>query len=112
MTPVTIEGMMMWIRRSFAISFQLDPYILTSNFQNKYLSMSSTIDTALGDSVRQMKQDWDERAGIDAKWFINCVKLGQTDEEFDATGFPEVQRFITADLRLLIGDRDPRSLRL
>lgn|GEM_PF-578545 len=112
MTPVTNEGMISEIRSSFAISFQIDPYILTSIFQNKYFSMSSTTDTALGESARQMKRDWDERAAIDAKWFINCVKLGQTDEEFDATGLSEVQRFITADLRLLIGDRDPRSLRL
>jgi ubiquinone/menaquinone biosynthesis C-methylase UbiE len=64
------------------------------------------------DFVHIMKRDWDDRACHDAKWFINTLRLQQTDEEFDRTGKVEVERLILADLPLLTQDRDPRSLRL
>ncbi len=62
--------------------------------------------------TEQMKQDWDGRAREDAKWFINCNKLGQSEEEFDATGDEHARGFVGADLGILIENRDPRSLRI
>ena len=59
-----------------------------------------------------MKREWDERASQDAKWFINTLRFQQTEEEFDRTGLIEVERLVLADLALLTGKRDPKSLRL
>jgi SAM-dependent methyltransferase len=64
------------------------------------------------DLAKDMKRDWDERACEDAKWYINCAKHGQTEEEFDTTGLAEVRRFVTSVLTLLVGDRDPHSVRM
>ena len=46
-----------------------------------------------------------------AKWYINTVKMDQSDDEFDATGRPEVQKFVLAD-PILTKDRDLKRLRL
>jgi ubiquinone/menaquinone biosynthesis C-methylase UbiE len=59
-----------------------------------------------------MKRDWDDRAREDARWYINTVRRGQSDEEFDATCQHDIQNFILADLNVLTGGRDPRTLRL
>ena len=59
-----------------------------------------------------MKRDWDERARQDARWYINTIRRGQSDEEFDQTGAVEVERLVLADLHLLTGGRDARGLRL
>ncbi len=58
-----------------------------------------------------MKRDWDDRARENAKWYINTVKKDQSDDEFDATGRPEVQKFVLAD-PVLTKDRDLKRLRL
>jgi len=62
--------------------------------------------------VERMKRDWDERAIEDARWYINSLRVNQTDEEFDRTGIVEVERLVLADLDLLTGGRDPRTLSL
>ncbi|MEK7833463.1 MAG: methyltransferase domain-containing protein [Acidobacteriota bacterium] len=59
-----------------------------------------------------MKHDWDDRARQDAKWFINTLRLQQSEEEFDQTGAFEVSRLVMADLPLLTGGRDPKTLRV
>lgn len=59
-----------------------------------------------------MKHDWDDRARQDAKWFINTLRFQQTEDEFDQTGAFEVNRLVMADLQLLTGGRDPKTLRL
>ncbi|MFN0088415.1 MAG: class I SAM-dependent methyltransferase, partial [Blastocatellia bacterium] len=64
------------------------------------------------DLARVMKQDWDERAREDARWYINTLRHRQTDEEFDQTGCVEVDRLIRADLSLLTGGRDAGKLRV
>jgi SAM-dependent methyltransferase len=62
-------------------------------------------------SVR-MKDDWNRRATEDAKWYINTYKRDQTDEEFFRQGQQVVDAILQADLDLLCGGRDPRTLRL
>lgn len=51
----------------------------------------------LGDQADAMKRDWDDRARENAKWYINTVRRDQSDEEFDATGLPEVINFVLSD---------------
>ncbi|MGE0101742.1 MAG: class I SAM-dependent methyltransferase [Blastocatellales bacterium] len=62
--------------------------------------------------VERMKRDWDDRAREDARWYINSLRVNQTDDEFDRTGIVEVERLVLADLDLLTGGRDPRTLSL
>ena len=59
-----------------------------------------------------MKHEWDDRARQDAKWFINTLRLQQTEAEFDQTGAFEVHRLVMVDLPLLTGRRDPKTLRV
>jgi SAM-dependent methyltransferase len=73
---------------------------------------SASEDGSFIDHSRAMKLDWDARAVEDAKWFINCVRLRQSEEEFDRTGLEHVRGFVTDDLELLIDGRDPRDLRV
>jgi hypothetical protein len=44
--------------------------------------MESQIITQLA----QMKDDWNRRAVENACWYINTLRLDQTEEEFDQTG--------------------------
>jgi SAM-dependent methyltransferase len=66
----------------------------------------------LHDFARAMKRDWDDRALKDAKWFINSLKIGQSEEEFDQTGLVETERLVIADLPLLTRGCDPKTLRV
>ncbi|MGH9852140.1 MAG: class I SAM-dependent methyltransferase, partial [Blastocatellia bacterium] len=66
----------------------------------------------LQDFAQAMKRDWDERALKDAKWFINSLRLDQSEEEFDQSGVVEIERLVLADLPLLAQGRDPKSLRV
>lgn len=59
-----------------------------------------------------MKQDWDDRARENARWFINTFKTEQTEEEFDATGRRDFEGLILSDLAVLTDRRHPRGLRL
>ncbi len=51
----------------------------------------------LNEQAGAMKRDWDDRARENAKWYINTVRRDQSDDEFDATGLPEVQNFVLSD---------------
>jgi ubiquinone/menaquinone biosynthesis C-methylase UbiE len=73
--------------------------------------MARITDMSLADVTEQMKRDWNERAREDAKWFINSVRRGQTEEEFDDTGRRDFESLVKAELPILVGDRDPGSLR-
>ncbi len=64
----------------------------------------------LQDFAYLMKHEWNDRARQDAKWFINTLRLQQTEEEFDQTGAFEVHRLVMVDLPLLTGRRDPKTL--
>jgi len=59
-----------------------------------------------------MKRDWDRRATENARWFINTVRLDQSEDEFDETGLNEIRSLILPELDLMTGGRDPRSLRM
>jgi ubiquinone/menaquinone biosynthesis C-methylase UbiE len=69
-------------------------------------------DRDLQDFAYLMKHEWDDRARQDAKWFINTLRLQQTEEEFDQTGAFEVHRLVMVDLPFLTRRRDPKTLRV
>jgi ubiquinone/menaquinone biosynthesis C-methylase UbiE len=68
--------------------------------------------TDLSEFSRAMKRDWNDRAREDSRWYINSLRVGQSEEEFDKTGAVEVERLVAADLPLLAQGRDPKSLRV
>ncbi|HWQ31556.1 MAG TPA: methyltransferase domain-containing protein [Blastocatellia bacterium] len=76
------------------------------------MSQPSSQQSQLENYSSDMKRDWDARAREDAKWYINTVRRGQSEEEFDATCRHDIENFILADLPVLTGGRDPRTLRL
>lgn len=58
-----------------------------------------------------MKRDWNTRAEENSRWYINTVRLDQTEAEFDATGLTEINTLILPELVLMTGGRDPRELK-
>src|SRR5215468_9960623 len=60
----------------------------------------------------RMKSDWNSRAIEDAKWFINTVSQGQSDEEFFETGRQELQRWWLPDFEETLQGRELRQLRV
>lgn len=66
----------------------------------------------LDEMSRWMKRDWDRRATENARWFINTVRLDQSEDEFDETGLSEIRSLILPELILMTRGRDPRSLRM
>lgn len=58
-----------------------------------------------------MKREWNERARENSKWYINTVRLDQTEQEFDATGLNEINTLILPELVLLTEGRDPKELK-
>lgn len=69
--------------------------------------MESQIITQLA----QMKDDWNRRAVENACWYINTLRMDQTEEEFDQTGAEGVAQWILPELELLTQHADPRTLR-
>lgn len=64
-----------------------------------------------GEFAEVMKRDWNQRAAENSKWYINTVRLDQTEAEFDATGQHEINTLILPELILMTGGRDPRELK-
>ncbi|MGA1367042.1 MAG: class I SAM-dependent methyltransferase [Blastocatellia bacterium] len=59
-----------------------------------------------------MKRDWDQRARENARWYINTLRLDQSEEEFDRSGERDVAGLIGNDLPLLCDWRASTDLRL
>src|SRR5262245_11321878 len=51
----------------------------------------------LDNFAQVMKRDWNQRARDNARWFINTVKLDQSEDEFDATGANEIGALIAPE---------------
>jgi len=70
--------------------------------------MESQIREPLG----QMKDDWNRRAVENACWYINTLRLDQTEEEFDRSGVEAVAQWILPELELLTQCAEPKTLSL
>lgn len=64
-----------------------------------------------GEFAEVMKRDWNQRAEENSKWYINTVRLDQTEAEFDATGQHEINTLILPELILMTGGRNPHELK-
>lgn len=74
------------------------------------MSSQTVQQKAAGDFAEVMKRDWNRRAEENSRWYINTVRLDQTEAEFDATGLNEINTLILPELVLMTGGRDPRGL--
>ena len=75
--------------------------------------MDSQLDVHLPEETQQwerMKEDWNQRAVENARWYINTARLDQTEEEFHQTGLREIDIWILPELELLTQGRDPKTL--
>lgn len=59
-----------------------------------------------------MKREWNQRARENARWYINTLRLDQSEEEFDRSGERDVAGLIGSDLPLLCDWRASTDLRL
>lgn len=74
------------------------------------MSSQTVQQKAAGDFAETMKRDWNERARENSRWYINTVRLDQTEAEFDATGLNEINTLILPELALLTGGRGLHEL--
>lgn len=75
------------------------------------MSSQTVENKQLGDFAEEMKRDWNNRARENSKWYINTVRLDQTEAEFDTTGQNEINTLILPELVLMTDGRDPRDLK-
>ena len=61
--------------------------------------------------LAQMKEDWNRRALENARWYINTLRLDQSEEEFDGSGREGVEQWIVPEIELLTQRADPKRLR-
>lgn len=69
------------------------------------------MESQIGRQLARMKEDWNRRAVENACWFINTLRLDQTEEEFDRSGVEGVAQWILPELELLTQDADPHGLK-
>ncbi len=66
----------------------------------------------INDTADEMKRDWNERAELNAKWYINTYKLDQTEAEFDESCREDLRANFFTLLPALTWRRNPKQLRL
>ena len=66
----------------------------------------------LHSTLRRMREDWDQRARTNARYYVATGREDWTDEEFFASGRQEIAEDILNDLENVCQGRDPRSMRV
>jgi cyclopropane fatty-acyl-phospholipid synthase-like methyltransferase len=69
-------------------------------------------DISLDQQLEKMRQDWDERARENARYYVNTASSQWTDEEFFASGERTVAEEILTDLGNICQGRDPKQMRV
>ncbi len=62
--------------------------------------------------LKKMQQDWDERARINARYFVNTARADWTDEEFFRSGEQTVAEEILTDMINICQGKDPKQMRV
>jgi SAM-dependent methyltransferase len=70
----------------------------------------STID--LQNQVDKMREDWDERARRNARYYVNTASENWTDEEFFASGERTVAEEILTDMINICQGKNPREMKV
>lgn len=67
---------------------------------------------ALERQLEKMRQDWDQRARENARYYVNTANPDWTDEEFFASGERTLAEEILTDMTNICQGRDPRQMRV
>ncbi|MCS7042460.1 MAG: class I SAM-dependent methyltransferase [Bryobacteraceae bacterium] len=63
-------------------------------------------------TLDKMRQDWDERARENARFYVNTEKTDWTDEEFFESGRRTVREEILTDMINICQGRDPKQMKV
>jgi SAM-dependent methyltransferase len=69
----------------------------------------TTVDPAL---LERMRQDWDERARTNLRYFVSTANQEWSDEEFYRSGELNVRQQILNDMTNICQGKDPRAMRV
>ncbi|MCS7314751.1 MAG: methyltransferase domain-containing protein [Bryobacterales bacterium] len=62
--------------------------------------------------LKKMQEDWDERARLNARYFVNTARADWTDEEFYRSGEQTVAEEILTDMINICQGKDPKQMRV
>jgi len=62
--------------------------------------------------LKKMQEDWDRRARINARYFVNTARADWTDEEFFRSGEQTVAEEILTDMINICQGKDPKEMRV
>jgi SAM-dependent methyltransferase len=62
--------------------------------------------------LKKMQEDWDQRARINARYFVNTARADWTDEEFFRSGEQTVAEEILTDMINICQGKDPGDMRV
>ena len=62
--------------------------------------------------LKKMQEDWDQRARINARYFVNTARADWTDEEFFRSGEQTVAEEILTDMINICQGKDPKEMRV
>lgn len=63
-------------------------------------------------TLDKMRQDWDERARENARYYVATGQTEWTDEEFFASGEKSIEEDILTDMTNICQGRDPKAMRV
>ena len=69
-------------------------------------------ETPIEETLRKMRQDWDERARENARYYVATENEEWTDEEFFLSGRRAVEGEILNDMKNICQDKDPKQMRI
>src|SRR6202166_4028877 len=64
------------------------------------------------EQLRKMRQDWDQRAKENARYYVNTATMQWTDDEFFASGERTVAEEILTDLGNICQGKPPAGMRV
>ena len=64
------------------------------------------------EQLRKMRQDWDQRAKENARYYVNTATMEWTDDEFFASGERTVAEEILTDIVNVCQDKPQREMRV
>lgn len=62
--------------------------------------------------LKKMQEDWDARARINARYFVNTARADWTDEDFFRSGEQTVAEEILTDMINICQGKDPKEMRV
>lgn len=71
-----------------------------------------TADRDLQNQLAKMRQDWDERARENARYYVNTANQQWTDDEFFQSGERTVAEEILTDMINICQGKDPKQMRV